>query len=96
MMPAARLGDMNTGEPGFPPTASLAASVDVTANDIGIVRQGDSYGVHNCGTVVHPITALRGSSTVFINNLPAIRQGDLMSCSPINFAHIGSPDVTIG
>jgi len=96
MPPASRLGDMNTGEPCFPPTTALVASTDVMANNIGIVREGDSYGVHNCGVVVHPIKALKGSSTVTINNKPAIRQGDLMDCNPINMAHMGSPDVIIG
>jgi len=96
MPPVARIGDPNTGEPCFPPTTALQGSPDTFANNIGIVREGDSYGVHNCGLVVHPIKALKGSATVFVNNKSAIRQGDLMDCSPINFAHIGSPDVMFG
>lgn len=96
MPPVARVGDPNTGEPCFPPTTALAGSVDVFANNLGIVRQGDSYGVHNCGNVVHPIMAGPGSTTVFVNNLSAIRQGDAMTCNPVNFAHVGSPDVFFG
>lgn len=96
MPPAARLGDLNTGEPCFPPTVSLVASIDVLANNIGIVREGDSYGLHNCGSTVHPIAALKGSATVTVNNIPAMRQGDLMDCSPLNMAHVGSPTVMIG
>ena len=96
MPPASRIGDPNTGEPCFPPTVALVGSIDTFANNIGIVRKGDSYGVHNCGAVVHPIAGLNGSPTVSVNNLPAMRQGDVMDCNPINFAHTGSPDVFFG
>ena len=96
MPPASRMGDMNTGEPCFPPTPNLSASTDVFVNNLGHVREGDPYAPHNCGTVVHPIKALKGSATVFVNNKGAIRQGDLMDCSPINMAHVGSPDVILG
>ncbi len=96
--PVTRLGDIGSGHAcHFPPTPSIAASPDVSVDGLPVVRQGDAYAPHACPTCPappHPRMLAGGSSTVFINGLPAGRVGDPLSCG--GAADKGSSSVSIG
>lgn len=98
MPKATRLGDIGSGHAcHFPPSASIAASPDVSVESIPAVRQGDAYAPHGCGTCPappHPRSLSGGSGTVFINSKPAGRVGDAISCG--GSADAGSSTVFIG
>ncbi|WP_246540599.1 PAAR domain-containing protein [sulfur-oxidizing endosymbiont of Gigantopelta aegis] len=58
-------------------------------------RVGDPLAPHGCGNCSpHGRTIASGSSTVFINGVPATRLGDAISCGGVIIA--GSGDVIIG
>lgn len=83
-MPAiTRLGDNCTGHGCFPPRANISASSTVFVNGIGAHRQGDSWGVHCCGTSCHDSSLSSGSSTVFVNGKALGRIGDSIGCGSI-------------
>ena len=95
MPPVTRLGDLCTGHGCFIPRASISASPNVFANDIAVVRVGDTYDLHGCKNCrPHSGSLASGSSTVFVNGLPVGRMGDSISCG--STVAKGSPDVIIG
>lgn len=80
-MPAVtRLGDNCTGHGCFPPRPSTSASGNVFVNGIGVHRQGDSWGVHCCGTPCHGGSLAAGSGTVYVNSKQCGRIGDPVDC----------------
>lgn len=81
-MPAiSTLTKNSTSDPcGAPPRPPLTASPDVFAENLAVHREGDSWVLHPCGVVMHGATTSSGSPTVFINNQPLARVGDLISC----------------
>ncbi len=97
MPPAARVGDMTShGTPLSPGPGSA----NVLIGGVPAWRAGADS--HSCplasgpaphvGGVVTP-----GSTTVFINNLPAARQGDMITeAGPPNTIVMGLPTVLIG
>jgi len=94
-MPAAtRLGDRCSGHKCWPPRPSITASENVIINGKGAVRTSDTYSVHCCKYACHPGQLAEGSSSVFINGLPAGRIGDAVNCGSV--AAQGSENVFIG
>ena len=94
---AFRQGDATTGHPcHVPPTVAQKGSPDVKTNGRDQMRVTDPCVAHACPAHIppHPPIMTKGSSTVFVNNLPACRIGDLANCS--DKAAAGSPDVYIG
>lgn len=89
-----RLGDKSLGHPPWGPNAPVAASTDVFANSIGVVRMGDAYATHSNGPSPHPESALATTSTVFVNGKPVHRTNDPCSCG--DTAGPGSADVFAG
>lgn len=97
MPPAARTGDTTShGTPLSPGPGSL----DVLIGGKPAWRATADF--HTCplvtGTVPHVggVVAM-GSTTVLINNLPAVRQGDMITESgPPNSIAMGEPTVMIG
>ena len=94
---AARVGDMTAHGT---PLAPGPGSPDVLIGGMPAWRA--TSDLHNCplvtGTVPHVggVVAM-GSLTVLINNLPAARQGDIITESgPPNSIVIGCPTVVIG
>ena len=86
-MPAAiKIISASTGDPcGAPPRVPAASSGDVYAEGELVVRKGDAYAAHACpGSSPHDATASAGSATVFVNNKPAHRNGDAISCGSAN------------
>lgn len=98
MPPSTRLGDNGSGHAcHFPPTPATGASPDVTIDGIPAVRQGDAYAPHGCPSCPeppHPRHLSGGSGSVFINDRPAGRVGDPISCG--GMAKTGSGTVFIG
>ncbi len=97
MPPAARVGDLTShGTPLSPGPGS----VDVLIGGMPAWRAGADF--HTCplvtGVVPHVggMVAM-GSTTVLINNLPAARQGDMITeGGPPNSIVMGCPTVLIG
>ena len=87
-MPAVtRIGDKSTGHGPYPPRPSTGGSGDVLVNNIGVVRQGDTWAPHNGGPLgVHRgetgFTSA-GSGTVFANNKAVARIGDPVEADAI-------------
>lgn len=96
MPAAARLNDLtNHGTPLNPGPGSP----DVLIGGMPAWRTSKDF--HNCPLVSGPAhvggVVTTGSTTVFINNLPAARQGDLiMESGPPNSIVIGCQTVLIG
>jgi uncharacterized Zn-binding protein involved in type VI secretion len=92
---ATRKGDKCTGHDACPPRPPITWSPDVFINTKNSVRQTDTYDTHGC-TVhsPHTGTVVKGSSTVYVNNLQKARQGDPISCGSKCDEH--SPDVIVG
>lgn len=91
--PITRDGDLTTGHPCFPPRMPVLFSNDVFVNGKGVVREGDLYDVHCCGTSCHIGNLDKASTQVFANGKGIGRQGDPTSCSPIEVADKASSDV---
>ena len=91
-----RLGDNSTGHPGFGAVPAVSASGDVTCNGIPVVREGDAYEIHCCGSSCHSGALAKGSSTVTCNGKALGRQGDPKTCSKIDRAHGHSGNSTVG
>lgn len=97
MPPAARVGDTTShGTPLSPGPGSM----NVMIGGMPAWRAGTD--THTCplvsGTVPHVggVVAM-GSATVFINNMPAARQGDsIVESGPPNSIVMGCPTVQIG
>lgn len=97
----ARLGDWCSGHECFPPRQNNEGSPNVFVNARGWHRKGDNWQVHSCGDDSHDGKLKAGSSTVFVNNVPAGRFGDPIVCrdndSGSSSAVItGSPNVICG
>ena len=97
MPPAARIGDMTAhGTPLGPGPGSP----NVLIGGMPAWRAG--VDIHNCplvsGTVPHVGGVVQmGSTTVFINGFPAVRQGDvIVESGPPNTITMGCPTVMIG
>ena len=96
-LPAARIGDLTShGTPLSPGPGSVNVLIG------GKPAWRATADLHTCplvsGTVPHVggVVAV-GSVTVFINNLPAARQGDLVvEAAPPNSITLGEPTVLIG
>ena len=97
MPPAARVGDMTShGTPLGPGPGSANVLIG------GMPAWRATVDFHACplvtGTVPHAggVVAM-GSTTVFINGLPAARQGDMIvESGPPNTISMGCPTVLIG
>lgn len=89
-MPAARLGDIDTGHPPSPPTPIIQGSTNVLINFRPAARKGDMLVPHHPG--IRKITS--GSSSVLINGKPAARMLDGVNCG--GKIIIGSGNVLIG
>lgn len=75
-----------------PPTAIQSYSIlNVFVDGVNPVVVGDSYIPHsNPGSDVHPVYAIVGSPTVFINNIPVVREGDQLSCGDTAAVQVGT------
>lgn len=98
-MPAVILNGYNsTGHACFPPTNVNATQIKtVKINGVVPAVIGDTYTPHTCGKVTHAGAAralIRGSNNVYIENIPACRIGDPISCG--DFAGQGSVNVFAG
>lgn len=93
MIPAGRIDDISTGHGCYPPRPCITGSDNVLINNRKAMRVTDKFASHCCVTC-HPGQLSSGSSTVFINSLPAGRIGDRVSCG--DFVMTGSNDVLIG
>ena len=94
MPQAARHRDLDTGHGCWPPRPNAVASPDVYTNSRGQHRQTDDWEVHCCGPACHGSVTTQGSSTVFVNGLPAARIGDQVACGSVIMT--GSTNVFIG
>lgn len=95
MLQATRLGDQNTGCNDCGPAPLISGSLNVNINGLGAGRQTDIYEPHNC--IEHDTlndSIKQGSSSVFINGLPAARVGDAVILD--GMVAQGSPNVFIG
>lgn len=82
-MPAViKIISASTDDPcGAPPRVPAASSPNVYAENQLVVRKDDAYSDHACPlSPPHSATASAGSATVFVNNKPAHRNGDEISC----------------
>lgn len=86
MQPVARLGD-----PSSHGGHITTASSDVTADGIGIARQGDS---HSCPIAGHGVTAMSSTSIVTVDGHAVIRVGDTAACGAVITS--GSPTTKAG
>ncbi|CAG0986488.1 hypothetical protein METP2_02306 [Methanosarcinales archaeon] len=97
MPPAARVGDM-TGH--GTPLGPGPGSVNVLIGGMPAFRAGADF--HTCPLFNGPAPHVggvisMGSTTVLINNLPAARQGDMITeAGPPNSIVMGCPTVMIG
>ncbi len=100
MPSAARIGDMTSHGTPLTPPAPGVGSPNVLIGGMPAWRA--TADAHVCplasGTVPHVGGVVtKGSLTVFINNLPAARQGDtIVESGPPNTIAAGCPTVQIG
>lgn len=85
--PVTRKGDKTTGHGPWQPRPSTSASGDVFADNIGVVRVGDTWAPHNGspngrhkGETGYTSA---GSGTVFANNKAVARIGDPVEADTI-------------
>lgn len=81
-----RSGDVSQGHCWPPTTPVPNATTNVFLNNRFPVLVGDLYLIHpgGCGnSPPHVPTVTLGSPNVFINNIPVLRDGDLLSCGDI-------------
>lgn len=76
----------------FYPVVPIQGSPNVFVNGIPLVRAGDAYPTHCCGTACHAGKAT-STSNVIVNFKPAHRFGDPLTCG--DHASHGSPNVFI-
>jgi uncharacterized Zn-binding protein involved in type VI secretion len=105
MPPQGRLGDLSQvpadahgcpacPHPGVGP--AIVGSPNVTVNKMPALRVDDT-GIHAACCGPNTWTAQAGSSTVFINNKAAHRQGDAdKHCGGMGKLITGSPNVMVG
>jgi uncharacterized Zn-binding protein involved in type VI secretion len=95
--PVTRIGDKTTGHGPWPPRPSTGGSGDVKVNNIGVVRDGDTWAPHNGGPnsphkgEIGHTTSFSGS--VKANNKFIARIGDNVEADTIA---AGSPNVNAG
>lgn len=95
MPPTHRQSDVCTGHGCWPPRPTGTYAATTYANNLKIHRLHDSYVVHCCPPPnCHGAIGTSGSSTVIVENKPARRIGDTVSCGGV--AAVGSPNVIIG
>jgi uncharacterized Zn-binding protein involved in type VI secretion len=98
MPEAHRKGDIGSGHAcHFPPTPAIGGSPDVYVNGRALMRVGDPYVPHPCAVghaPPHPRNLAKGSSSVFVNGIPAGRKGDAINCG--GEAQTASSNVYIG
>mgnify|MGYP006277978817 CR=1 FL=1 len=75
-----RLGDYCSGHDGYPPRPGIEASNNVFINGRGVHRRGDRWDTHCNSHNCHGGYLMEGSSTIFINGIPAGQVGDRISC----------------
>ncbi len=78
----------------FTPRAATGHSPDTYANGIAIVREGDLYPSHCCGSECHVGFAESNSRGVYVNGKLIHRDTDPIDCGDV--ADNGSPDVYAG
>ncbi|WP_261921686.1 type VI secretion system PAAR protein [Shewanella sp. NFH-SH190041] len=94
MAKAIKLGDIDTGHEGFPPTPVITASSTVICEGRPMARKGDMLLPHTLPPAPpHPRSIKDGSTSVFIDGKPAARSGDGVSCGG---TLIGAGTVNIG
>ena len=82
--PAARLGDICSGHVCWPPRNNYQGSPDKYVNNLPQHRLGDGWVVHCCPKRgCHPGVLASGSKSVLVNNRPAGRMGDAVSCGSV-------------
>lgn len=95
MAAATRFGDCCTGHDACGAVPLVECSPNVNINGKGAGRLNDKYSSHGCVVhAPHQDSIAEGSSTVFINGLPAARVGDAVVIG--GSVKDGSPDVFIG
>ena len=100
MPAAARIGDLTSHGTPLTPATPASGSPNVLIGGAPAWRA--TADVHTCplvsGTVPHVGgVVLKGSATVYINNLPAVRQGDtIVESGPSNSITAGCITVEIG
>ena len=95
MPQATRLDDVSSGHDNCPPVPLISASENVFINKNGAGRLGDPYAVHGCPIhAPHQDEIAEGSTTIFINGLPAGRVDDAVTIG--GSVAIGSENVIIG
>ena len=92
--PIVRLCDIASGHGCFPPHKPVMASSTVYCDNQPVVRRGDLYEPHCCPNNGCHIGLANGVSTVFIENMPAQKVGDMVGCGSMMVQ--GSPTVYIG
>lgn len=90
-MPAVSfLGAMSTGHGSWPPRPSTEGDDSFLINGIPVLCVGDAFAVHcNPALVCHGGTVSAGCNSFLINNQPAARIGDPVSCG--DAVAIGDP-----
>lgn len=85
-MPAARVGDQDTGHGKHGPTPITTGAASVTIGGKSAARIGDMLAPHHPGVRV----IMKGSATVTIEGKPAARVGDPINCGGVIAAGDGS------
>ena len=86
MSAVARVGDLCTGHPPYPPRPAITGSDNVFVNGKAAHRVGDVWADHP-----HTGILVEGSGNVYVNGQKLGRTGDLISCG--SRVGNGSPDV---
>jgi uncharacterized Zn-binding protein involved in type VI secretion len=77
----------------------IEGSAKVFLGGLPAVRVGDNYAPHVPGCTsppsTHPVVAMMGSTKVFIENQPAHRDGDILSCGDVAGGSFISPPVNV-
>lgn len=92
MSGAARMMDMCTGHPTYPPRANCQGSPDVFIDSLPAHRVGDAWLPH-CFQICHTGNLSQGSPTVMTNGLAQGRIGDSINCG--SFVATGSSTVMV-
>lgn len=92
-MPAARIGDKDSGHQCYSPRPNIQGSSNVRINGRPVHRKGDAWAPHCCYGCHTGVTS-GGSSTVRVNGRAMARITDAISCGGIIIT--GSSNVTAG
>lgn len=77
-----KFGDLTIGTHGERTTVPIPTVTDVTIDGIAPIVVGDQFLPHTL-PLPHPVIAIIGSPSVFINGKPVVRDGDPTSCGDI-------------